>query len=333
MSNELDGEENIEDILTRFSPTPKKRGRPFSLDQQSLLNRRESLRFWLDGSWGKIGWKLQTAKALSDLRKAFRPLDTSNHHPINIFAQKTRRTANAASLRLRTKEASGLHEEVRATALDAQKREDAVNRVRSAFQQAKAKRDKKKFGKILDERLSVHKEAQANYEALLRKERALEQQMSEERAFFAQNELLRFLKSGRYAFTTAKLANAMAGLPDIGWRQSAKCCASSKPREQAGSIYWLVEFLSGAISESKGSNLPLTEQVRRKLETHGDRVGYRLQEAKRNWYHLRRAIEAATRVMRQHPGSLPFRITAQYQTYAQRKNAVELFREEEERLR
>ncbi len=332
MDDELSGVENILEVLTGNSREPNKRGRPFSLDQPSLLNRRRTLQFWIDGSWGKIGWKLRTAKTVSDIRKAFKPLGADSNHPANLFAQNTRKTATAAKIRLRSKQLGRLNGIMRRESLATRQSQEAVDRVRAAFQQAESKRDKGEFEEILNERVSLQEEAQRKYAALERKERKLTEQLREERAFFAQHELLRCLKSGRCAFTPYKLASAMAGLPEVGWRRSAKRCSRDKSSSEAGQIFWLFRLLCRAISESKAANTNLSEHVRRTLQTHKDRKDYRLINAKENWRHLRRAIEGATRSKKQHPGSLPYRIIGQYQEYIQRKSAVELFREAEEKL-
>lgn len=44
------------------------------------------------------------------------------------------------------------------------------------------------------------------------------------RAFFSQEELVRFCRSGRYEINPLNIASAMAGVPAIGWRQSMKRC-------------------------------------------------------------------------------------------------------------
>ena len=155
-----------------------------------------------------------------------------------------------------------------------------MDRVRAAFQQAESKRDKGEFEEILNERVSLQEEAQRKYAALERAERKLTEQLREERAFFAQHELLRCLKSGRCAFTPYKLASAMAGLPEVGWRRSAKRCSRDKSSSEAGQIFWLFRLLCRAISESKAANTNLSEHVRRTLQTHKDRKDYRLINAK-----------------------------------------------------
>jgi hypothetical protein len=55
-------------------------------------------------------------------------------------------------------------------------------------------------------------------------------------------------------------------------------------------------------------------------------------EARKHWYHLRRAIDAVVE-HRLHPGVLPYRIIAEYQRNRACQNSVDLFLEDEEQLR
>lgn len=331
MNHELGGAKNIFSGLTSFSHEPRKRGRPPSVQDQSLINQRDSLMSWLDGSWGRIGWKLQTAKTVGDIRDALLPLDTGGGHAIGIFAHATERKAMAKTLRLRKKEVADFNEEVRVASLRERASQEALDRVKAALQQANAKQ-KAEFAKILEERALAHDQARQEYEDLLRKDHLLRQRFDDERAYFAQNELLRFIRSRRYSFNPVNLANAMAGLPEMGWRQSAKRCVPHKPQNVPGMIFWLFRFIVNAISESKSTGLPLVQCVKGRLQNYKDQTDYRLLDAKRNCYHLRRAIES-TKTRKHHPRSLPYRITATYQHHRQCQNAVELFHQEEEQLR
>ena len=67
-------------------------------------------------------------------------------------------------------------------------------------------------------------EAEQRRLQLEQKQRTLEARIAEEEAGFAQQELMRFILEGRYELTPLNLANAMAGLPYMAWRQSFKRC-------------------------------------------------------------------------------------------------------------
>ena len=297
-----------------------------------IINRRDSLRFWIEGSWGNVGWKLQRAKTVGSIRKALMPVDTGAQHAIQVFVRPTKVRATAEKLRMRKRESADLFERVRVASHLAQQSLESLTRVEAAAKLATAKRQKKEFQAIQEKRKEEKNHAQKDYEDLLKEDRLLDQRLADERAFFAQNELLHFLQSGRYSFTPIKLANAMAGLPDMGWRQSAKRCAPFKSRTEPGPIYWLFLLVQRAISDSQQEKLSVLECVEQRLQNCKDKKDYRLLEAKRKFYHLKRAIEG-TKARKPDRGSLPYRIIAKYQSYATRTNAVESFLEQEQQLK
>jgi len=66
------------------------------------------------------------------------------------------------------------------------------------------------------------------YRTLDRIRGQLEVQIRDLEPSFARHELFRFLKSKRYEITPESLANATAGLPYMGWRQSMRRCKERK---------------------------------------------------------------------------------------------------------
>jgi hypothetical protein len=54
---------------------------------------------------------------------------------------------------------------------------------------------------------------------------ALEKKLLDQEAYVNQSELLEFLQSCRYAINPQNVANALAGLPGMKWRQSYTCCS------------------------------------------------------------------------------------------------------------
>src|SRR5205814_1205314 len=52
------------------------------------------------------------------------------------------------------------------------------------------------------------------------RERELEKILRDKEAAFSQSELLKFIHARKYARNPLQFANAMAGLPDMGWHQS-----------------------------------------------------------------------------------------------------------------
>jgi len=73
----------------------------------------------------------------------------------------------------------------------------------------------------------------------------LESRLADERAFFSQNELLRFMARG-YAHSPKSFANAMAGLPVIGARQSFRLCPRKVPPSWPHFRFEIVRFVEKA---------------------------------------------------------------------------------------
>ena len=116
MTTELDGEENLEGLLTDFPLPKKKRGRPSLTPQPTLLGRRDSLASVLDAGWGLIGWELQTAKTLEGIQKAFKALDQWAQDQLQLFTHAEVEEATSQQLRLRAKEIGRLVEQGRSAA-------------------------------------------------------------------------------------------------------------------------------------------------------------------------------------------------------------------------
>jgi hypothetical protein len=334
MTTELDGEENFEGFLTDISSPKKKRGRPSSTPQPTLLGRRESLASVLDAGWGLVGWELRTAKTLEDIRSAFKALDQWGQDQIQLFTHAEATEATPRQLRLRAREIGQLVEQERAAAATEQRAQELLTRAAVALTQAKSSKRELEIEQVFKRRNTEHRSAKHLSRELSQKERLLSKRFRNERAFFAQTELLSFLRSGRYSFTPVNLANAMAGLPDMGWRQSAKRCSSHKSHFEEGQTWWLFRLIRRAMSAEKQSReLSLVQLVNSQLQRQKLVADYRAVEVKKNWYHLRRAIETISSSSKHHPSSLPYRIIAEYHNNLRLRSPEDLLFEEEEQLK
>jgi len=126
----------------------------------------------------------------------------------------------------------------------------------------------------------------------------------------------------------------MAGLPDMGWRQSAKRCSPLKSQFEEGQTWWLFKLICRAISSQGISReLSLVQPVNSQLEKQKYGTDYRAVEVKKNWYHLRRAIETISNSRTHHPSSLSYRIIAEYHNNLRLRSPEDLLFEEEEQLK
>jgi hypothetical protein len=202
----------------------------------------------------------------------------------------------------------------------------------AALQHVKSTNQESEIKLVVRQRKKEHRAAKRKYDGLLRKDRLTQEQFENERAFVAQTELLEFIHEGRYAFTPINLTNAMAGLPDISWRQSWKRCSPHRSNREDSLNYWTFKLISNVISEleMQSHEISIADLVKRKLQTIKDNSDYRVLHSKKNWYHLRRAIDSITK--NQHPASRPYRILAEYDRNQQSKTPLDLLGEEQEQL-
>jgi hypothetical protein len=216
------------------------------------------------------------------------------------------------------------------TALFERRCRERLDKANSALQQAVGTDKESEIRSVVERRKNEHTLAQAKYEGLLRTVRELQIEYQDAQAYIAQAELLRFVHSNRYSFTPLRLANSMAGLPEMGWRQSAKRCGRHKLKRGDTTVYWLFKLIRSAVDNGlRGSDLK--SSIKLKLDGHSHNSDYRLQEVKKNWYHLRRAFDKVSQQIH-HPGAVPYRIVAEYQRNLQYRTALDLFLEEEEQL-
>src|SRR5437899_3098463 len=99
---ELRGEKHSPEFLTRIG-AKRARGRPSSIDDQTLQYRRDRLRWLLENGWGLVGWELRRARTLRDLRAALIPVGESYNTAIHIFIRADVKRATAEQLHARNK--------------------------------------------------------------------------------------------------------------------------------------------------------------------------------------------------------------------------------------
>jgi hypothetical protein len=180
------------------------------------------------------------------------------------------------------------------------------------------------------EREQVHATCASRLERLERKLDTLQAEAARQGAYLAQMTLLEYLQDDRYAHTPLNVANAMAGLPFIAWRTSAARCERIK--RKPGAAY--KEF--HAVEKLLGWPVPKTaedaiEQFREKLTRNRCAPSHPHAFLKKNWYHLRMAIETAYG-SKPAKEALPYRIMADYKRRTSGLTAYDLLMEEEERL-
>ncbi len=197
-------------------PRKRPRGRP-AADKGQLWGDREALVGLLSAMWGDIGWELLQAQTTADIRQALKPLThESRHHLIGHFVRDSSSEAKAAEVRA---SARTVGEKVKQRT----EAQTNCNAIRSAFDEAQlaisqaTPEQLMTIEPILRQRRAAFEAAEMNLKSAENEEKDAEAQLSDQEDGFAQNELLEFIHSGKYAHNPLKLANAMAGIRCHTW--------------------------------------------------------------------------------------------------------------------
>ena len=311
------------------SPTASnKGGRPKSIDDDTLLNQRDCLIQLLSCAWGDIGWKLQHARDLEQLRKALLPL-TNSAYPayqryVEAFVRPTIIEASRQDIR-ETREALGRiwsrSYDLRGSVGQPDPKPTLNNlaeRLRqygSALLSASPANVDVILNQCFDD-LAIFQRLKAELAMLEQQERDLRMRLAAQEAFFAQNELLDFIHRAKYAHNPRTLAQAMAGLPRIGCWQSFQRC------EKQPSLAWPMDPEEPALHYQifklieVSCELDKSECVKKLVDTLRDRI--RALPAKHlrsylteRWRYLRRSIEQ-TNTEDVISSALPYRILADF---------------------
>lgn len=297
------------------SQPSRPRGIRSAFTDAQLWNRRDQLVQTFEASWGRVGRELPRVKRAEDIAMILKPLQQGYiSEIISVYCRPSSQLPSAKKLRKLRSELSKLTkpwldaERAKLQALEQLEIADVaiargkgrlVNRARKA-RRKEAGREMNRY-RILDER-----------------RRQVEIQIRDLEPSFARQELFRFVKSKRYEINAESLANAAAGLPYMGWRQSMRRCKKSKSlMANGGAIqaFKAIRYLVGiAVDKAEKS---LVAHFRTEIPSLPSRYKLPKSEFADKWLYLERAIRKACR-SKPHPKFLHFEITERY--FAQLKS-------------
>ncbi len=314
--------------------------------------------------WADIGWELLHAKTTADIPHALAPLkNDSRHSKIDHFLRDSSSKATAIEVRESAAASSLKH----ARRIEAQTRRDALRKdfdeVQLAHSQATAEQ-LTAIEPIFRQRRAEYETAEMNLKNTEQEEKDVEAKLVDQEAGFAQKEVLKFIRSGKYAHNPLNLANAMAGIrchTSDAMRVYAGCWQSYARCSKLECAIWpTYQFQRFEIIQSiwnrrhKYPQLSPVDLFRQEIlklpkstESQAARFSSQIAVAERNrivngfvrsnfmdeFRRLRLAIEDSLHEC-DHPGRTPFLILARFtETLAQSpKNAVESVLVASERL-
>lgn len=235
-------EESFKEGLPTFSSESEKihkGGRP-TITDEFLAFGRNQWRCFFEECWPEVGWplsriRMRRSSTIKDVQNVFkkiagRPL--CDH--AKAFLRGEPQDTTVAALRKQRIASTKCRDELQ----NMRKAHSELERACAEAKRALEQTDKIKKTSIRVEatrRRRLLNKSSRTINAQETKYRALECTLCAQETFLYCSELLDFLQGGRRAVTPKSLANALAGLPDMRWRQSDARC--SKLPEDGGTQY------------------------------------------------------------------------------------------------
>jgi hypothetical protein len=281
-----------------------------TIEDHWLSGNRDALVNILSSWWPDIGWQLTTAKTREALRQTLEPVkDHPDRQVLDRLLRPTNATAEAREIRekrLQLGRAVTCMHDART------QRDQCINACREIeWAMSQARPEQIEFAqREFSKRRAACQEAQTQSRAANAAEKLRENELFDQEAAFAQDELLTFIKKGKYALHPLNLANAMAGLPFavdvpfLGVWQSHARCSGLECAGWPSFRYQVFEQIESMWERSKSSSLSPIEFFRQQIkvlpktvwQTHPTIGSQKVDNYVRtylseNWWYLQRAIE------------------------------------------
>jgi hypothetical protein len=325
--------ENILALASEEGPKPGP-GRPEGIENGRLWNTRDGLVFLLETTWPDVGQKLPKIKKPGDVYDALRVWEQHDRHKqqyvTEILLRSSSSPATGKSLSEKRRQLGTFTKSARSSYEHLEKCCTSFETAMRIDTSQYSESEREVIDEKIKERAEVLAHAGAEYLALLNRQQEMERSMKDCEAHFARTEFAQFCKSERYRKTPLNTANALAGLPYIGWRQSTKRCQKEAcPATNGGSMQEFNTILR--IIQSCTRKLELVKHAEHWLKSHGPNQSYGISDLQEHWYYLRWSIktvlDAGTRSR-----DLPFAITREYWRRKYHPSNVDRLFAEEERI-
>jgi hypothetical protein len=314
----------------------KRSGRPIAIDDPTLVGRRDQLVFLFETTWEHVGLRLPWIKKPADLLEILKVWKNDNrenqYYVVQLLLRPSSVTATPTDLTRLRRQLGEANIAVR-NAWDFQDTcRKALDIAKRAFSDHLTETDKAKVEDQISRRTENLAQAEADYRAANDGQNTAQQTLNEAESSFARAEFTRFVRSNRYRLTPLNIANALAGLPYIGWRQSALRCKKHPPVGSNGLSMQIFNVIR-RIADSCTRRSDLIGHAQRWLKDKKNRKSLGAEELRKKFYYLRWAIKAVLEAEKRVTArELPFAITREYWRRVNRSSNVDLLFEEEERI-
>ena len=332
--------DNLAEKMLFFSPEAAKPepGRPLAIDDGRLFNARDHLVWLLEQTWPDIGDRLQWIRKPLDVLDTLHVWNDANncwnqHYVSKALLRPSTVPANAKWLATIRRRLGELNIAARNASEELDRCRQSVEKAERAFSDQLSPADKAVVQDQIARRRENFSNAEAKYEAARKRQDETQNLLLDGEATFARDEFVRFCRSNRYRLTPLNIANALAGLPHIGWRQSTNRCRTKAAVGVDGKSIQVFRTIE-RIVRSSVRRVDLIRHAEKWLRSQkGKKKSLGVSELQEKWYYLRWSIKAVIEaVPRVQTRDLPYAIAREYRKRISRPSNVDLLFEEEERI-
>lgn len=325
-------------LAKAVNPERPRRGRP-TTPNNFFEGGRNHWHSFFERYWHEIGWPLleirrRRTATMEEIRNIFEPLrGRPNSYGADCFLRGSPQPVEGKELRKNWKRASKLHHETQR--MRSQRREEE-------FSCAQAENALKVAGE--QERDEIEAEAnkrkgslQELIESLQRAEtenKELDTKVRHQETYVYCSQLLDYLCKGKYAVKPSVLANAFAGAPQTGWRQSlARCAKMPKSSSSPQHPYGIFQAISRIWKRrSKYTQHLLIELFRAEVPKLRKKDGETFSYLSEGWRDFHKAVEECSKAGHSDE-FMPYALTQTFLKYQSRsKTQADQIMDELEKL-
>jgi hypothetical protein len=322
----------------RQNPERSKGGRRTIADNFLLGGRNAWLSFF-EQCWHEVGWSLleirkHRTSTIEEIQKVLEPVrGKPNCYLADCFLRGSPQAVEAKELRTNRIKNSHLHDEIREMRSERREMEFSCAHAENALKEA-GEQDKETIEVEAKKRKGCLLELDENLLRAENESNDLDEKVQNQETYRYCLQLLDFLCKGKYAVKPFPLANALAGSPQMGWRQSLARCSKMPKSSFVQYPYGVFEAISRIWeSKSQDSQLTATEFFRAELlklhKKSGDAYIYLCD----GWRDLRWAIEEECSKAEHRGDFMPYAITRAFvKNRSRAKTPADLILDEHEKI-
>ena len=314
-------------IEEQNSDAKRRRGPKVRIDNyDQLWGDRDQLVGQLENNWHDIGGKLASIKKPSDVVNVFTGLARNNPpYLVQILLRPTSRPADGTLLQKMRNRVG----ELNASRTSAWEHKETCRRSLEAAENV-AKRELSEHDRILVEEAKVKRSGELA--SAISKHAEVEKLLADGETYFGQREVVDFCRSRRYMLNPLNSANALAGLPRVGWRRSIAMCQKDAPKgANGGSIQVFNSILRIVRSCVRRSQLVKHAEHWLKHAPVVVSESYGVSALRDDWFYLRWSIKS-TLEANVRSRDLQFAIAQEYWKRKENASPVERLLAEDERI-